>query len=174
MLPWADGLLLAAMICLTPVACASTSAAQWAETKVQEPWAYTHRIDETNSAEFMATTPALEDPHIWLLLACKNEQAYASVIHSEKFPYALRERARLILQFDQSEPVMLSVAVVRQKQIVADPQPLRELIPVLIHSNKLSASITEINGTVHVYSFLLQPNDQALREIDVHCFQSAP
>jgi hypothetical protein len=36
---------------------------------------------------------------------------------------------------------------------------------VLMRSNRLSVSITEVGGTVHTYVFSLQPNDIALR----HC-----
>jgi hypothetical protein len=172
---WVCRLLLATTLCLISVVGESASASQQSETKVQEPWAYTHRIDEANHVEFMATTPAVEDAHIWLLLACKSDaRVYISLIHSEKFPYALRERAHLTLQLDNSERIELPVAVTQQKLITADPRPTKDLIPILARSNRLSASVADMEGAVYSYSFSLQPNDQALQDIAAHCLQTSP
>ena len=143
--------------------------------KVQKPWAYTYRGDEANNVEFMATTPATEDTHVWLLFVCSGaDTVTVSLIHSEQFPYPLGERGHLILQLDNSEPVSVPVAVIRQKQITADPRATKDVMPVLMHSSRLSASIAEMDGPVHTYSFSLQPSDLALRDIDVHCVRSGP
>lgn len=42
---------------------------QAAEVQSQPPWAYTYRSEAPDRVEFMATTPAMEDGEVWLLLA---------------------------------------------------------------------------------------------------------
>ena|SRR5215471_2931050 len=39
----------------------------------------------------------------------------------------------------------------------------------LVRSNQLLASTSDMNGETHMYSFSLQPNNRALRDIDIHC-----
>jgi hypothetical protein len=118
---WTARWLLAVIIYLAPSA--SNGAAQWAEIKMQKPWAYTYRVDEADSIEFMATTPAIEDANVWLLLACGGGQRlYVSLVHSEQVPFAIGERTALMLQLDNSEPVSVPSAVIKQKQITSDPQ----------------------------------------------------
>lgn len=168
---WTARWLLAVTICLAPSA--SNGAAQWAEIKMQKPWAYTYRVDEADSIEFMATTPAIEDANVWLLLACGGGQRfYVSLMHSEQFPFAVGEKGHLMLQLDNSEPISVPSAVIEQKQITAAPQAAQDLIPVLVHGNRLVASINDVDGAVHAYSFALQPNDLALRDINIHCAKS--
>src|SRR5215467_7877539 len=98
--------------------------AEVGDLKVQEPWAYTYRFDQENNIEFMAITPAAEDGKIWLVLACKDTQ-----------------------------PIYLSTIVVQQKQIRADSGATKQLIPVLMRSNQLLVSTSDMNGETHMYSF---------------------
>jgi hypothetical protein len=149
---------------------ASGCAAQAAEPKVQPPWAYTFRFDDAHEVEFMATTPAADEVGVWLLLACDGrEQLHLSIVHSSQFPFALAGISRIMLRLDDWEPVALPVETVEQKLVMADPQPAKDLLPLLAHSSKLMASIAEPNGAVHSYTFALQPNDLALRDIKAHC-----
>jgi hypothetical protein len=48
------------------------------------------------------------------------------------------------------------------------------MLPLLGRSDKLMASISESNGMVHSYTFVLQPNDLALRGINAHCPVALP
>lgn len=167
---WAIRLILAATICSSRFASTPIAMAQTSELKVQEPWVYTYRTDEANNTEFMATTPAAEDSHIWLLLACKNtERIYISLIDPDGFPFPLSDRGHLAVHLDVSEAISLPITVIQQKQMTADPRSTKELIPVLMRSNRLYALIADADGVVHTYSFSLQPNNESLRDIDIHC-----
>jgi hypothetical protein len=136
---------------------------------------YTYRFDDAREIEFMATTRATDDADVWLLLACNSrEQLRLSLIHPTQFPFALAEKSRVVLRLDDREPVSLPVEPVEQKLVMADPQPAKDLLPLLVHSRKLMASITEPNGAVHSYTFALQPNDLALRDINAHCPAAPP
>ena len=151
----------------------SACEAQSPELKFQKPWVYTYQVNKLNNIDFVATTPAAENADVMLLLACSaNNTIHISFIYSDKFPYSLRERSQLILRLDNSEPISLPAAIIDQKQTTADPRPGKDLMPILMRSNMLSASITDIEGIVHIYTFSLQPNDLALRDIDVHCLRS--
>jgi hypothetical protein len=88
-----------------------------------------------------------------------------SFIHMNRFPYSLPDRGPVTVQLDQSDPILLPVALIDKNDIVADPRPTKDLVSVLIRSNQLSVSITAAGGTVHTYVFSLQPNDLALQ----HC-----
>jgi len=144
--------------------------AEVGELKVQDPWAYTYRFDQEDNIEFMAITPAAEDGKIWLVLACKDTQPInLSMINSEGFSYPLTEKGELIVQLDGSAAIYLPTIVVQQKQIRADPGATKQLIPVLMRSNQLLVSTSDMNGEMHMYSFSLQPNNRALRDIDIHC-----
>ena len=137
---------------------------------MQDPWAYTYRFDQEDNIEFMAITPAAEDGKIWLVLACKDTQPInLSMINLEGFSYPLTEKGELIVQLDGSAAIYLPTIVVQQKQIRADSGATKQLIPVLMRSNQLLVSTSDMNGETHMYSFSLQPNNRALRDIDIHC-----
>lgn len=153
---------------------AADCAAQTAEPKAQPPWAYTYREDGPNRIELMATTAALEDRDVWLLLACNSTPTFTvSIMHEGKYPFSLDDRTDLTLQFDGSRAVSLPAAVIEQKQITASPALTRDLFPVLTRSKTLSVLVRDHHGARHTYSFSLQPNNVALRDIDIHCFQSS-
>jgi hypothetical protein len=144
--------------------------AEMSELKVQDPWAYAFRIDRDNNIEYMATTPAVEDSKVWLVLACKdNQRIGVSIVNSGGFTYPLTETGQLIAQLDGADGVSLPSVVVQQKQIRADPVATKRLIPVLMRSSQLLLSTDDTNGVRHTYSFSLQPNNIALRDIDIHC-----
>jgi hypothetical protein len=89
-----------------------------------------------------------------------------SFIYLDHFPYPVSERGHVTVQFDQSDPILLSTALVAGKNLLADPRTTRDLVSMLKRSSRLSLSITEVSGTVHTYVFSLQPNDLALRHCD--------
>ena len=123
--------------------------------------------------EFMAATPSHEDREVWLLLVCfASRTFFVSFVDAEKFPFPLAERTEVRFRLDALRPIVLPVAGVEQKQITADPDSTKDLFAVLSRSKSLSVSIPERTGATHDYSFALQPNDVALRDIDIHCFQS--
>jgi hypothetical protein len=160
---------------LMSAASALGCAARAVEPKVQQPWAYTYRFDDAREVEFMATTRATDEVDVWLLLACNSrEQLHLSLVHPTQFPFALAGISRFVLRLDDSEPILLPVTAVEQKLVMADPRPAKDLLPLLARSEKLMASISESNGVVHSYTFALQPNDLALRDINAHCPAAMP
>jgi hypothetical protein len=147
--------------------------AQEADVKSQPPWAYTHQVDKANRIAFLATTPALNDGDVWLLLACTGAKAFSmSLMDADGFPYVLGEQANLTLQLDKRQTLVLSAAVIDHKQVTVVSDSMKELFPVLRRSKSLSASVAGRSDLTHTYTFSLQPNDAALRDIDIHCFQS--
>jgi hypothetical protein len=51
-----------------------------------------------------------------------------------------------------------------------DPGPLRHIMPLIVQDDQLVVSISEQDGTVHDYTFFMQPHDLALRPIRSGCF----
>jgi hypothetical protein len=140
------------------------------EVRVQGPWAYAYRIDLENNIEFMATTPALEDGKILLLLSCKDSQRInISVVNPSGFAYSLTVEGHIIVQLDGAAGISLPSNVVQQKLIQADPATTKQLIPIIMRSDQLSISTLDTEGVTHAYTFLLQPNSRALRDIDNRC-----
>ena len=158
-------LLVAALLSITRLACALDGSAQVSDIEVQGPWAYKHQFDEAHRIEFLATTRA-EDANMFLVLGCSTKRVIMSFIYLDQFPYTLPERGHVTVQLDQSDPILLSTALIEQKNLSADPRATRDLVSMLRRSNRLSVSITEVDGAVHKYAFSLQPNDLALRHCD--------
>ena len=147
--------------------------AQEADVKSQPPWAYTYQVDKANRTAFLATTPALNDGDVWLLLACTDAKAFSvSLMDADRFPYTLGDQTDLTLQLDGRQALVLSSAVIDHKQITVASGSMKELFPVLRRSRSLSASVAGRSDLTHTYIFSLQPNEAALRDIDIHCFQS--
>ena len=173
--PTSSLLLLNAPLIFSLLSVGSFAGSQPLEPKLksQPPWAYTYRID-ADKIDFLATTPALEDRDVWLLLACKDNQTfYASLVDANTFAFPLSERMELTLRLDGLPGISLPSAVIKQKQITARPSSATQLFSLVKRSNLLSVSVPEQgSGAIHTYSFSLQPNDLALRDIDIHCFQS--
>ena len=153
--------IIATLLSVLQVIGASDCAAQISDMEVQGPWAYSHQFDEAHHIEFLATTRA-EDMDVYLVLACSSARVVMSFIHPNRFPYALRERGHLTMQLDQSDPISIPVALIGQNNLSTDPRSIKDLVSVLMRSNRLSVAITEMDGTVHTYIFALQPNDVAL------------
>jgi hypothetical protein len=142
-----------------------SSSAEVSDIEVQGPWAYKHQFDEAHRIEFLATTRA-ENPEMFLVLGCSIARTVMSFIYLDHFPYSVPKHGHLTVQFDQSDPILLSTALVEGKTLLADPRTTRDLVSMLKRSSRLSLSITEVSGTVHTYVFSLQPNDLALQHCD--------
>jgi hypothetical protein len=157
-------LLIAALSIPMQISIARPAAAQISEVEVQGPWAYTHQFDEEHQIEFLATTRA-EEMDVFLVLACSTKRVTMSFVHLNRFPYTLPARGHVTVQLGQSDPISLPVALADNNHVMADPRSTKDLVSVLIRSNRLSVSITAVGGVVHTYVFSLQPNDLALQ----HC-----
>jgi hypothetical protein len=142
-----------------------SNSAEVSDIEVQGPWAYKHQFDEAHRIEFLATTRA-KNPEMFLVLGCSTARTVMSFIYLDHFPYSLPERGHVTVQFDQSDPIWLSTALVEGQSLLADPRTTRDLISMLKRSSRLSLSVTEASGTVDTYVFSLQPNDLALQHCD--------
>jgi hypothetical protein len=154
----------------------SPSLADTNQLKVQGPWAYMKRLEgATNSVDYMATTSAIEDRDTFLVLVCsKDQHVSAAIIRSDGFGYQLGDSLLdLSLQLDDSPAVTVPAVPTGRSQLTIHPRLARELIPLIFQSKMLIASVPEINGPVHTYSFALQPNDLALREIGLRCYHES-
>ena len=141
------------------------SSAEVSDIEVQGPWAYKHQFDEAHRIEFLATTRA-ENPEMFLVLGCSTARTVMSFIYLDHFPYSVPERGHVTVKFDQSDPILLSTALVEGTTLLADPRTTIDLVSMLKRSTRLSLSITEVSRTVHTYVFSQQPNDLALRYCD--------
>jgi len=153
--------IIVALLSVLQVGGASDCAAQISDVEVQGPWAYSHQFDEAHHVEFLATTRA-EDMDVFLVLACSSARVAISFIHLNRFPYVLRERGHVTMRLDQSDPISIPVALIGQNNLSTDPRSIKDLVSMLMRSNRLSVAITETDGAVHTYVFALQPNDVAL------------
>jgi hypothetical protein len=139
------------------------------EVKVQGGWAYTTRERE-NGTEYMASVSAAEDS-TWFLLACRPDKRLAvSLIHSEQFPFPLPSSSPVQLRSSRVPSFTVQGKSVQGNLIFVDPRPLRHVMPLIVQDNQLVVSISEQNGTLHDYTFSMQPNDLALAPIRSGCF----
>jgi hypothetical protein len=120
----------------------------------------------------MATTSAIEDRDTFLILACsKDQRVSAAIVGLDSFSYQVGEAPlQLSLQLDDSPAVTVPALPKEGKQLLIHPQIARDLIPLIVQSKMMIASVPEISGPLHIYSFSLQPNDLALHEIGLRCY----
>jgi len=136
---------------------------------VQGRWAYARQTGPDETID-MATTPAVQDSDIWLLLAC-NESARMSVavMHVDRFPFALDDAAPVQLQSAKLARISAATERARPAQITIDPTLMRHIMPLLVDEQELAIAMTASDGTVHSYTFVLQPNDVALAPLRSRC-----
>jgi len=161
--------LLAAELVAPKVLATTSSAADGRDDiAVQGGWAYTRR-DHGGAAEFMATTRASEDD-VWLVLACTaDERLTVSAIHATQFPFPLSIHASVQLHSRRVPSSAIAASGTQGNSLFIDANPLRHILPLLIQDEQLFLSIPEPNGTLHDYTFSMQPNDVALRSIRLGC-----
>jgi hypothetical protein len=164
---FAAGVFCAAALCVTT---SSVSAEQSiGEVNVQGGWAYTTREHE-DGIEYMATTHAAEDD-TWLLLACSADKRLAvSVIHTG--PVSLPAKAFLVGEavVKYRTPLLDRRKEHSKESDFHGSQTTRHIMPVLVQDDKLVVSVPEQDGTTHDYTFTMQPNDLALKQIRSGCF----
>ena len=159
-------------LAVLPVA-ADCPSAQAAEVGVQGRWMYTIEGDSaTEAVQAMATTAAMEDDNVWLLLTCSpDRQTTVSIMHVEAFSYPLQSRVNLSVGID-THPMLTMLALrVNEKQLSLDSGSSYALLPLLLGGNQSFASIPDSRGQSHHYSFVLKPNDVALSDIRAQCLE---
>ena len=142
------------------------------EIGIQGRWAYSRQVGPEAPID-MATTPALQDADVWLLLACnENRRLSVALMHADRFSFELDDSSSVQVQSAR----LSSTAVVAERshpaQIVLDPILVRHIMPLLVEEQEVSVSVTARGGTAHRYTFALQPNDIALAPLRSRCFGS--
>src|SRR5262245_10526539 len=143
--------------------------AQASEVAMQGRWMYTTEVVGATE-EAMATTAAVEDDNIWLLLTCSpDRQTTVSIMHVEAFSYPLQSRVNLSLGIDAHPTLTMSALTVSERQISLDTGSSYALLPLLLAGDRSFASVPDSRGEAHRYSFVLKPNDVALSDIRAQC-----
>jgi hypothetical protein len=139
------------------------------QVNVQGGWAYTAK-DKDGAMEHVAATRAAEDA-VWLTLGCKADGRLAvSFIHSEHFPFPLKPVSMVKLQSNNVPTALVEAKNVENNQIFVAPLLMRHIMPLIMEDDELVVSIPERDGAMHSYTFLMQPNDLALKPIRARCF----
>jgi hypothetical protein len=137
--------------------------------KVQGGWAYTTRVRESGT-EYLASIRAAEGS-TWLLLACRpDKQLTVSLIHTEQFPFPLKPSSSVPIAIDSVPTLSIEGKSIQSNLIFVNPWPLRHVMPSIVQDEQLMLSIPDQNGTLHNYTFPMQPNDLALKPIRSGCF----
>jgi len=138
------------------------------EVKAQGGWAYTTRESE-GGVEYMATVQA-EEGSTWLLLACgPDKRLIVSLIHVEQFPFPLTSSLPVQLRSNHISSFTIEGKSI-QSNLVLDPRPLRHVMSLIVQDDELVVSISDQSGTLHDYTFSMQPNDISLEPIRSGCF----
>jgi len=74
------------------------------------------------------------------------------------------------LRSDNVPAFSIEGKTVESNLIFVGPGPLRHIMPVIVQDDQLVVSISDQNGTLHDYTFSIQPNDLALEPIRSACF----
>jgi hypothetical protein len=139
------------------------------EVHVQGGWAYT-TTGKGAAVEHVAATRAAEDA-VWFLLACSADgRLTVSFSHSERFPFPLKPVSLVKLQSNSVPTALIEAKSVENNQIFIAPLLMRHVMPLLMQDNELVVSIPDRNGTLHDFTFSMQPNDLALGPIRSRCF----
>jgi hypothetical protein len=139
------------------------------EMGIQGRWAYSRQAAPDDMLD-MASTPALQDADVWLLLACSGSgRLSAALMHSDRFAFDLDKALALQVQSERLSSTLVAAERTQPAQIVIDPNLVRHIMPLLIDEQELSVSLTARDGVVHRYTFALQPNDVALAPLRERC-----
>ena len=139
------------------------------EIGVQGRWAYTRQAGPDETID-MATTPSFQDADIWLLVACSDSARLSvALMHADRFPFDLDGSSTVQVQSARLSRVAVATERARPAQIVIDPALMRHIMPLLGDEQELALSVTAGDGTVHRYTFELQPNDVALAPLRSRC-----
>jgi hypothetical protein len=132
------------------------------EIRFQGRWAYSRQA-APDAVIDMATTPAAQDPDVWLLFACSGEgRLSAALMHTGRFGFDVDASSSVQLESAKLSIVSVVAERLRPAQIVMDPRLVRHIMPLLVDEQELSVSVTASDRIVHRYTFTLQPNDVAL------------
>jgi len=136
---------------------------------VQGRWAYSRQVGPDDVID-MATTPAAQDPDVWLLLACSGQgRLSVALMHSDYFPFELDRSLQVHVQSARLSETVITAKRAQPAQITIDPALARHIMPLLINEQELSVSVTAKDGIARRYTFALQPNNVALAPLRSRC-----
>ena len=139
------------------------------EIGIRGRWAYSQQAGP-DAVTDMATTPAAQDPDVWLLLACRGEgRLSVALMHSERFAFEVDASSLVQVESGKQSTVSVVAERFRPAQIVMDPTLVRHIMPLLVEEQELSISVTARDRVAHRYTFALQPNDVALAPLRARC-----
>jgi len=139
------------------------------EIGIQGRWAYSRQALPDDMLD-MATTPALQDADVWLLLACSgNGQLSAALMHTERFAFDLDESSSLQIRSARLSSTAAVAERAQPAQIVMDPCLVRHIMPLIVDEQEVFVSVKARDHVVHRYTFRLQPNDIALAPLRSRC-----
>jgi hypothetical protein len=139
------------------------------EIGIQGRWAYSRQA-APDAVIDMATTPASQDPDVWLLLACSGEgRLSVALMHTERFAFEVDASSAVQVESTKLSTVRVVAERFRPAQIVMDPTLVQHIMPLLVEEQDLSVSVTARDGVAHRYTFQLQPNDVALAPLRSRC-----
>jgi len=138
---------------------------------IQSPWIYTQRIDSGSEGVLhMATTAAIEDDNVWLLLTCGEDRTTTiSVMHVDGFPYPVETPVAMLLRIDSHPNMRISALPISERQMSLDPASSHDLLALLLDGSRSSVTMADGRGDTHDYTFMLQPNEPALNGIRANC-----
>lgn len=149
--------------------CLGVSAIHAAETGVQGHWAFT-RPSAHDPAEHLATTPSTEDSDTWLLVACNSERRLlVALMHAGPVPFPGDGLSHVTVRSTRFTNLPVTAKSAQPNQIFIDPAVMRQALPLLFDEDRFVVSVAERNGSLHDYTFLMQPNDVALGPIRSRC-----
>jgi hypothetical protein len=139
------------------------------EIGFQGRWAYSRQA-APDAVIDMATTPASQDPDVWLLFACSGEgRLSVALMHTERFAFDVDASSSVQVESAKLSTVSVVAERLRPAQIVMDPTLVQHIMPLLVDEQELSVSVTASDRVVHRYTFALQPNDVALAPVRSRC-----
>jgi hypothetical protein len=139
------------------------------EIRFQGRWAYSRQA-APDAVIDMATTPAAQDPDVWLLFACSGEgRLSAALMHTGRFGFDVDASSSVQLESARLSGVSVVAERLRPAQIVMDPKLIQHIMPLLVQEQEVSISVAASDGVIHRYTFALQPNDVALAPLRSRC-----
>jgi hypothetical protein len=95
---------------------------------------------------------------------------YSHADPTSEFPFPIKTSSPVELRSNSVPSFTIEGKSIQSNLIFVDPRPLRHIMPAIVQDDQLVVSVPDLNGTLHDYTFPLQPNDLALKPIRSGCF----
>jgi len=140
------------------------------KVEIQSRWTYSWEAAPDDMVE-MATTPAVQDSDVSLMLACSgNGRLSVALMHADYFPFEVDGSSSVQVQSPSLSRTSGVVERGQTAQIVFDSTLMQHIMSLLAEAQEMAISVTAKDGVVHRYTFALQPNDLALAPLRERCW----